>query len=188
MELDLARARGITGWMADEELRWLARAARACQTIVEVGSYQGRSARALADHCPGVVFCVDPWRGYYPQDDGSAAGWLDSEAAGRAFRANLADHLASGHVVAIADTFEAAVPELERHGVVGHADLVFLDGDHRYEAVMSDISLARRLVRPGGTLAGHDYGHRDWPGVRRAVEESFGPSFLTCRSIWWTRA
>jgi len=63
--LDLARARAITGWMADDELLWLARVARGCQRIVEVGSYQGRSTRALADHCPGVVFCVDTCNGGY---------------------------------------------------------------------------------------------------------------------------
>jgi predicted O-methyltransferase YrrM len=51
--------------MADDELLWLARVARGCQRIVEVGSYQGRSTRALADHCPGVVFCVDTCNGGY---------------------------------------------------------------------------------------------------------------------------
>lgn len=185
MALNLARARGITGWMDDEELKWLARAARSCRTIVEVGCYQGRSTRALADHCPGVVFAVDPWDGYV-NDDGSQAKWItDLRVAHEAFRRNLADHLASGRVVELQGTLETALPTLEAYGL---ADLVFIDGDHRYEAVVSDIALARSIVRPGGIISGHDFRHATWPGVRRAVEESFPGAFQVCRTIWSTTA
>jgi predicted O-methyltransferase YrrM len=173
--------------MDDAELRWLARAARTCRTIVEVGCYQGRSTRALADHCPGTVYAVDPWQGYYPQDDGAPAKWLDCDAAGRAFGANLADHLLTGKVIAIQATFEQAMPELKRRGLCGLADLVFIDGDHRYEEVLGDISRALSFVRPGGTIAGHDYRHKDWPGVKRAVDEAV-EGFMLEHSIWWTVA
>jgi hypothetical protein len=55
------------------------------------------------------------------------------------------------------------------------ADLIFLDGDHRYEAVKEDILISMCFLKmPGGILAGHDYGRKDWPGVKKAVDEMFG--------------
>lgn len=187
MPIDITRARAITGWMDGKELRWLARTARSCQIIVEVGSYQGRSTRALADHCAGVVYAVDPWDGGYVNDDGTQAKWIDTQGAAARFRANLADHLATGRVVAIPGTLEQAMSRLEALGVAGRADLVFIDADHRYEPVMADIVLADRLVRPGGIVAGHDFGHPTWPGVKRAVDECFGADVQLCRMIWWAQ-
>merc|ERR1712242_413053 len=49
-------------------------------------------------------------------------------------------------------------------------DLVFVDGDHAYEAVRQDIRAWRSKLRPGGILAGHDYSLFR-PGVVRAVHE-----------------
>jgi cephalosporin hydroxylase len=37
-------------------------------------------------------------------------------------------------------------------------DLLFIDGDHRYEAVKADFEAYWRLVRPGGIIAFHDIG------------------------------
>jgi predicted O-methyltransferase YrrM len=184
----LARARAIDGWMSDAELRWLANAARSCRLIVEVGCYKGRSTRALADHCPGVVYAVDPWDGGYLNDDDTQARWLDTRKARLDFERNLADHLKSGRVIQVISRFDDAMPRLEREVGTGRADLVFIDGDHRYEAVLEDIALARQLVRPGGTLGGHDYTHPSWPGVKQAVAQAYGSTIRLCSSIWWVTA
>ncbi len=50
-------------------------------------------------------------------------------------------------------------------------DLVFVDGNHRYENVRSDSEHALRMVRPGGAVLWDDY-HPIWgPGVIRAIDE-----------------
>lgn len=36
-------------------------------------------------------------------------------------------------------------------------DLLFIDGDHRYESVLRDFRLWSPLVKPGGVIAFHDY-------------------------------
>ena len=181
--IDTARAEAITGWMSRGELRWLAEHALTAKTIIEIGSFQGRSTRALADHCPGVVFAVDPWSDY-ANDDNSQATWIHNhggswEAIAAAFHEHLADHLATGRVIPI--TKPSTIARLVLGAPV---DLVFIDGDHRYEACKQDIELYRDLVRPGGILAGHDYGRSDWPGVERAVTELLG-QVHRCDSIWW---
>lgn len=49
-------------------------------------------------------------------------------------------------------------------------DFVFIDANHDYEYVREDILQWRRVVRPNGIIAGHDW---SFPDVRRAVD-SFG--------------
>ena len=77
-----------------------------------------------------------------------------------------------------------AIPVLRECLGTAQADLVFIDGDHRYEPCKQDIKRYRPLVRKGGILAGHDYNHRTWPGVARAVDELLGP-VRHCGTIWW---
>uniref|UniRef100_A0A914E1A7 Class I SAM-dependent methyltransferase n=1 Tax=Acrobeloides nanus TaxID=290746 RepID=A0A914E1A7_9BILA len=47
-------------------------------------------------------------------------------------------------------------------------DWIFIDADHDYEPVLSDIRRFYPLIHRGGILFGHDY---DWNGVKKAVNE-----------------
>ena len=58
--INITQALQIQGWMSEPELYWLAEQARKPITIVEAGSYCGRSARAIADNMhEGTLHCVD---------------------------------------------------------------------------------------------------------------------------------
>lgn len=161
----LERARSIEGWMNDRELAWLAGAAARARVVIEVGSHKGRSTRALADHCPGIVYAVDPW------EDG---------AVYRAFRANLGDHIFTGRVIPCAAPFESIADALPE------ADLIFVDDDHDYALLVRHIALARGLAKKTeGVVAGHDYAQRKFPGVKRAVDEAFPAGVSRCSTIWW---
>jgi len=180
--IDIRRAMAIDGYMAEAELLWLAERATECRVIVEVGSYKGRSTRALADHCPGVVYAIDPWDGGYKNDDGTQARWLDTKGARMRFDENLVDHVVSGKVI----VHQGVLADVQVEAL--RADLLFIDGDHRYLAVRDDITLGQKIVRSGGILCGHDYGHKTWPGVKRAVHEMFGRAVnIQPPSIWWVR-
>lgn len=50
-------------------------------------------------------------------------------------------------------------------------EFVFLDGDHRYEAITKDIRAWLPKVRKGGLICGHDF-TPGWPGVMQAVQEA----------------
>jgi predicted O-methyltransferase YrrM len=75
----------------------------------------------------------------------------------------------------------AGVVEIHRAGSAdaadrfpdGAFDWVYVDGDHTYESVRIDLELYRAKVRPGGILAGDDYGTEGWwqAGVTRSVNE-----------------
>jgi len=60
----------------------------------------------------------------------------------------------------------------------GSASLIHIDGDHTYNAVVSDIEIYGDLLAPGGCIAFHGYGlgsrpeqPDSHPDVRRAVDE-----------------
>lgn len=50
-------------------------------------------------------------------------------------------------------------------------DFVFIDAEHTYEAVKSDLMAWRSKVKSGGILGGHDYFHAAFPGVKQAADE-----------------
>lgn len=51
-------------------------------------------------------------------------------------------------------------------------DFIFIDGDHRYEAVKKDLKGWFPKLKIGGVIAGHDYNEPSC-GVRQAVDEFF---------------
>ncbi len=147
--------------MTSNELEWLAMQASTCKTIVEVGSWLGRSTRAMADNTRGTVYAVDTWAG----SDGLAEvlkekpeGWVKDE-----FFKNM---------VGLQNVKAMQMPSLEAAALFRaqgrKIDMVFIDGDHSYEAVRADILAWRALLMPGGVLSGHDY---SWTGVIKAVDE-----------------
>lgn len=183
--IDLTRALAIPGWMEADELRWLADRARQSAIVIEVGSWKGRSTRALADHCAGVVYAIDSWNGPCLREDGSAHPLVTEVSLD--FARNLRDHLDTGRVIAAQEPSRTALARLQAElGPV--ADLVFIDGDHRYQACVEDIAAALLLLRPGGVVAGHDFTNAQWPGVARAVTERFGQAFHRAgKTIWWVQ-
>jgi hypothetical protein len=83
------------------------------------------------------------------------------------------------------------MPSTEAAGLIadGSQDFVFIDADHRYEAVRDDLAAWLPKVRLGGLICGHDYSN-GFPGVNRAVSEQLrgrtvhvhGPS-----TIWFSK-
>jgi spermidine synthase len=49
-------------------------------------------------------------------------------------------------------------------------DWLYIDTTHDYARTICELHLARRVVRPGGLIAGHDFS-RAFPGVVQAVTE-----------------
>lgn len=173
---DISKALSIGGWMSEPELLWLATQARSHKFIVEFGSLHGRSTRAMADNNDGKIWAVDPWAGDYYQEDGNTIPI--STYVMPYFIQNLKDHIDTGHVIPVRQFSYY----FSSHCIM---DMVFIDGDHRYETVVRDIKKADELLRKGGLICGHDYGHPNWPGVKQAVDELVGPVSIENSTIWW---
>jgi predicted O-methyltransferase YrrM len=159
--------RELEGMLSLKESAWLYRAARGRREIVEIGSYRGKS-------------CVIMARGSLA---GGGAGAqitaIDPHAVGRDSprfefhqkdRAVLLDAVGRHGVGRLVNEMVMTSREaLERWD--GRAiDLLWVDGDHSYEAARFDLEAWGEFVRPGGVAAAHDYSER-FPGVVRAWDE-----------------
>ena len=155
------------------ELAILALAAREAASgseIIEIGTFDGRTALNLAINAqPGVsIATLD-----LPPDQRSAMAIEDSErryvdkpAPGARLRGCGDPWRVSAERVAQLSG-DSATFDWSPH--IGRAGLVFVDGSHAYDYAKKDSETAMRLVRPGGVVLWHDYGV--WPGVNQALEE-----------------
>lgn len=166
-QVNISKAIQIGGWMSEKELTWLAYEAQRCNTITEFGSYHGRSTRVLADNSPNDcrIWAVDPWNGNYKTEDGLTVADMNTYCLPQ-FKINLRDHIDSGKVIPVRNFSYNFNPEVVM-------DMIFIDGDHRYETVVRDIEKALDIVSMHGVICGHDYNHPIWPGVKQAVDEMF---------------
>jgi len=192
MHLHLDRALQIAGWMSHLELRWLAEQATRARTIIEIGSWKGRSTRALGDNVQagGTVYAIDHWIGQLFDPSAGPNAELHrrgSEACYQDFRANVADLIESGRIYPIRLNSEQAFPAVKAalYNTTRQADLVFIDGDHQYAGCKADILAYRTLLRQGGILSGHDYnGLERHRGVKESVDELY-PQARHVGTIWW---
>jgi len=168
MSYAVKKALQIDGWMWQTELEWLARRASAYDSILEVGSWKGRSTKALALSTPGTVLAIDAWDTTLDDQEGTYGealrrGW---KAIFKDFLNNLFDEIFAERLSFIKSPFVGDAIDNQKGFT-----MIFLDGDHRYGAVKSDILLALELLEyDGGLLCGHDYSP-DCPDVMRAVDE-----------------
>ena len=164
----------VEGWMAYHELAWLATQACEKKLIIEIGSWMGRSTKAMAMCTPGVIFAVDSWK----------AG-KDPEQVYAAFLKNVGPEIRLGKVVPIRMTAsDAAVALKHVLAVLGNklADMVFIDGNHKTEYVRDDIRNYLPLVAPKGLLCGHDFQHGP---VQTAVKERFPNVEVAPKTTIW---
>lgn len=174
----IRKALQIHGWMTENELKWLANRANETKTIIEVGCYEGRSTRALADNTSGIIHAVDPWNGKQQYYGGEIHQNGDNTTYSK-FHCNLADHINSGRVKIHRQNFhEFSLPLGE------YADLVFIDAIHEYNALIYDCARANAMLAQGGIIAGHDYSDSYWPEVKKFVDE-FYPDKQVEDTIWW---
>lgn len=129
--------------------------------VVEIGSYAGESALLfLQSQKIKNLYCIDPWKsGYDVKDGASFSSMKDVE---RKF-----DDTISGH----SEVFKIKMPSIKASAYFSNEtlDMVYLDGNHTYEAVLEDIRYWYPKVKLGGFLAGHDY---KWAGVKKAILNS----------------
>jgi hypothetical protein len=152
----LTAIENVDGWLTSgqaERLWTCAAKLPAGTSIVEIGSFHGRSAIVLALAAPPetVVNAIDPYEGSErkPQEleTGPEAGAQDEAA----FRANLAAAGVADRVHHIRLPSQAALDAVD-----GPVDLLFIDGAHRYAFVLDDIARWGACVPQGGTMLIHD--------------------------------
>jgi len=147
----------------------------------EVGTWRGDfAATILGSRRPRQLYLVDPWE-YRTEDEYQHASYGGQSEDGQrqldAMHDSVVDRfraqIEGGQVVVKrARSLDAAASFADES-----LDWVYIDADHAYEGVKRDLEAYFRVVKPGGFIAGDDYGHVDrWfgDGVRQAVDEFAG--------------
>lgn len=115
---------------------------------VEIGTHQGLFAQVLLKRWTGTLHCVDPWLPGYDDEDPASHG--DREADYRQAQTNLAKYKDRCHFLRM--TSREASDRFAKDSLI----FCYIDGKHRHDSVLEDLSLWWTRVIPGGLLAGHD--------------------------------
>jgi predicted O-methyltransferase YrrM len=166
----------IDGWLTVDEAITLYELARSLPhehpVAVEIGCWQGKSsvciARGLRHKNAPRLCCIDPFDA--SGDAPSAADYADRALGlGNALREVFEQNLRAAGVRDLVEVQQGLSHECAA-AWRGPIDLLFVDGDHAYEAVARDVAEWAPLVRPGGFLVLHDVVHDVHTGPRRVVD------------------
>ena len=175
VEVDLSRLVSVGGNITVEEMTVIAALvkARKAATCFEIGTFDGRTTENIARNQPAGACCYT----------------LDLPAPETESKMATKLALATGDTTYIMkDQSGTRISETSKNGgkikqlygdsakfdftpYYGKIDLMFVDGSHSYEYVLSDTEAAYKMVRSGGIILWHDYDSRWWPGVTRALNE-----------------
>lgn len=164
----------IQGWMQPDELQFLYEQASKSKSVLEIGSWKGRSSHAILSGCKGMVTCVDTFAG--SAQLGDATNKMAKEAdIYKEFMANVG-HFTNLRVIRSSSKEASEILKDEKF------DMIFIDSEHTYEAVKEDIALWQGKAKK--ILCGHDFCD-PWPPVKRAVDESLVKDGVAGYSIWY---
>ncbi len=139
--------------------------------------YEGDfSAQILERVRPRRLHLIDPWRyesgpryesAWYGGQVGTSQVKMDGVHA--AVLARFGKEIAAGVVL----VHRAPSVQAAQGFTDGYFDWVYIDGNHLYEFVKTDLETYHRKVKTGGFIVGDDYGAEGWweGGVTRAVDE-----------------
>ena len=150
------RAGAAEGWLTPEQGRKLFDAARRLgpgATIVEIGSFRGRSTIVLAASGPGdaEVVAIDPHGGGDRGPQEIAPDRARGDADHAVFTGNLAAAGVESRVRHVRKMSADALAD-----VSGEVDLLFVDGAHRLGPARADIVRWGDRVADGATMLVHD--------------------------------
>ena len=181
--------RETPGYLNEREARFLALAALAAPhagTILEIGSFRGRSTVALAyvakRYGLGTVVAVDPHTA--PSATDPRLGGLHSTFE------DFLENLRRADVIDVVEPHQQFSSELARTWE-RPIRLLWIDGDHTYEGAMADLELFRRHLVPGAIVVMHDVLNVFDGSLRVFVEQvlgsdDFGPAGF-CDSVGWAQ-
>jgi predicted O-methyltransferase YrrM len=152
--------------------------------VIEVGTYKGASAVIMADTIKeGKILCVDTWLG-------APEFWTDVRDMPKVngyptifykFTRNV-KKLGLQHIITpFPISSQQASDVLKNYQV--QADIIYIDGSHEYEAVLSDLKAWWPVLKDGGYMIGDDFSDCH-PGVIKAVTEFFPTGAKRIGDVW----
>lgn len=125
--------------------------------IIEIGCFEGLTSNYIVENLlseNGLLICVDPLMDTYIGEEHKGFEYFSGQY--ERFIANTKEHMASGKIELFRgfsnDFFSKKMDEIK-----GKVDFIYVDGDHREEAVFSDAENSFSAIKNGGCILFDDY-------------------------------
>ncbi len=181
-------------WFSQYWPNWLTLTAdQTVSKILEIGSFEGRSACTMIDHfsklAPLEVFCIDNWAG------SSDIKEFDMTKVEQRFNRNIQRAATEAtNPVRVQKCKGQSIDLLATllvRGYKDYFDIVFIDGSHEAPDVLSDLVLSYQLCVIGGLIICDDYlwsdvphGREDLLAMPRLAVDAFGRLFTRKVALW----
>lgn len=137
------------------------------KTGVEIGvAFGGHSEAMLRQTRIEKLYGVDPYRHFNNYDDPMNLPQSEFDTLYEFTKSRLAPFDSRFELLRETSSMAANIIE-------DKIDFIYIDALHTYEGIQDDLKIWFIKVRDGGIIGGHDYGHSNFPGVKRAVDEFF---------------
>lgn len=147
--------------------------------ICEIGVFKGEFSKFIYESLePKELHLIDIFEGKMcsGDKDGKNIVWVDLEdeylILQKHFTENKNVIIHKGFSNQVLNNFED-----------NYFDVIYIDGDHTYDGVKSDLYLSFKKVKNGGLICGHDYTEKMFPGVVKAVNEFCSEVNLTINHL-----
>lgn len=135
----------------------------------EIGVYRGEYSEVLCMLNPQLrLYCIDPWKVYKSDDPEPFAS--DQKSLDK-FCQDAKKRLSKYNCKIIEDTSMNAIKNFAPESL----DFVYIDANHSYKNMKEDLEGWSKIVRKGGIVSGHDYGHFKHKnlnlGTKKAIDE-----------------
>jgi predicted O-methyltransferase YrrM len=183
-----------TDWFSKYWPNWLTLTAdQRISKILEIGSFEGRSACTMIDHfsktAPLELVCIDDWGG------GADLAEFDMKVVEQRFNRNIQRAISGApNPVKVQKCKGNSVEMLSAlliNGCKNHFDLIFVDGSHEAPDVLSDLVMSYQLCAIGGLIICDDYlwsgvphGSEDLLAMPRLAVDAFGRLFTRKVALW----
>lgn len=131
--------------------------------MVEVGSAYGESAEIFAKKFD-KVYCIDVWQGitadrekHFDEVVARNCNIIKRKGSSTQFLEEFADE---------------------------SLDFVYIDANHSYEYVKSDIENWKKKIKKGGFIGGHDFSYKFLGTIQAVYEHYDRPDWVFCDSSW----
>lgn len=135
--------------------------------ICEIGVFKGEFSKFIFDEInPKELHLIDIFEGMMcsGDKDGNNVIWVnlndEIELIKNVFLNNENVSIHKGFSYDVLKTFND-----------DYFDMIYIDGDHTYDGVKTDLNISLNKIKPGGLICGHDYSQTKFPEVVRAVNE-----------------
>jgi predicted O-methyltransferase YrrM len=163
--------RPIPGWLLDEGAENLYQLALTTPVplVVELGSWQGKSAVCLAmamrDRGEGIVYAVDTWQGSNNDISRQILKSYKPDQLWNEFNANIRRSGVANLIKPIRKMTADAARQWDGRQI----GLLYIDAGHDYEEVKQDFELWSPYVASGGFIVFDDV--PSWEGPTRFIEQ-----------------